>query len=63
MNLSSFRGTIMAHRWVWSGHAGSSIDYRCKNKRFWLSAHNCQVPTPTPQYLEVEPEIRIFGAD
>ncbi len=40
-----------------------SIDYRCDNKRFWLSAHNCQAPTPTSQNLEFEQQIRIFGAD
>ncbi len=22
------------------------IDFRCDNRRFWSSAHNCQVPTP-----------------
>ncbi len=27
------------------------IDYRCDNRRFWLSTHNCQVPTPTSQNL------------
>ncbi len=26
-------------------------DYRCDNTRFWLSAHNCQVPTQTCQNL------------
>ncbi len=30
----------------------TDIDYRCDNRRFWLSAHNCQVPTPTSQNLE-----------
>ncbi len=40
-----------------------TIDYRCDNSRFWLSAHNCQVPTPTSQNLELEQQIRIFGAD
>ncbi len=39
------------------------IDYRCDNSRFWLSAHNCQVLTPTSQNLELEQQIRIFGAD
>jgi hypothetical protein len=29
---------------------------------FWLSAHNCQVPTPTSQNLEIEQQIRISGA-
>jgi hypothetical protein len=23
-----------------------TIDYRCDNRRFWLSAHDCEVPTP-----------------
>ncbi len=41
----------------------NSIDYRCDNRRFWLSAHNCQVPTPTSKNLEFEQQIRIFGAD
>jgi hypothetical protein len=40
-----------------------SIDYRCDNRRFWLSAHNCRVPTPTSQNLELEQQIWIFGAD
>jgi hypothetical protein len=40
-----------------------NIDYRCDNRRFWLSAHSCQVPTPTSQNLEVEQQIRIFGAN
>jgi hypothetical protein len=39
------------------------IDYRCDNRRFWLFAHNCQVPTPISQNLELEEQIRIFGAD
>ncbi len=30
------------------------IDYRCDNRRFWLSAHKCQVPTPTSQDIELE---------
>ncbi len=30
------------------------------NRRFWLSAHNCQVPTPTSQNLELEQQFRIF---
>jgi hypothetical protein len=38
-------------------------DYKCDNRRFWLSAHDCQVPTPTSQNLEVDQKIRIFGAD
>jgi hypothetical protein len=36
------------------------IDYRCDNRRFWLSTHDCQGRTPTSQNLEVEQEIRIF---
>jgi hypothetical protein len=39
------------------------IDYRCDKRRFWLSAHNCQFPTPTSQNLELEQQIRILGAD
>jgi hypothetical protein len=33
------------------------------NKHSWLSSHDCQVPTPTSQKLEVEQQIWIFGAD
>jgi hypothetical protein len=40
-----------------------TIDYKCDNTRFWLSARNCQVPTPTSQTLELEQQIQIFGAD
>ncbi len=40
-----------------------TVDYICDNMRFWFSAHNCQVPTPTSQNLGLEQEIRIFGAD
>ncbi len=39
------------------------IDYRCDNRRFWFSTHNCQVPTPTSQNVELEQKIRIFGAE
>jgi hypothetical protein len=39
------------------------IDYRCDNRRFWLSAHNCQVPIPTSQNLKLKQQIRIFSAD
>jgi hypothetical protein len=39
------------------------IDYRCDNRRFWLSAHNCQVLTPTSQSLDLEQQIRIFEAE
>jgi hypothetical protein len=42
---------------------GKTIDYRCDNRRFWLSAHNCQIPTPTSQNLELEQQIWIFGVD
>jgi hypothetical protein len=38
------------------------IDYRCDNRHFRLSIHNCQVPIPTSQKLEVEQQIRIFRA-
>ncbi len=38
------------------------IDYRCDDRRFWLSAHDCQVPTPTSQNLDLEHQIRIFEA-
>jgi hypothetical protein len=39
------------------------IDYRCDDRRFWLSAPNCQVSTPTSQNLDLEQPIRIFEAD
>jgi hypothetical protein len=42
---------------------GLTVDYRCANRRFWLSSYNCQVPTPTTQNQELEQQIRIFGAD
>jgi hypothetical protein len=29
-----------------------AIDYRRDNRRFWLSAHDCQLPTPNSQNLE-----------
>ncbi len=45
-------------------YRGRIIDYRCDNRRFWLSTHNCrQVSTPTSQNLELEQQIRIFRAD
>ncbi len=37
----------------------STIDYRCDNRLFRLSAHNCQVSTPTSQNLELEQKIWI----
>jgi hypothetical protein len=37
----------------------ASIDYRCDNKRFWLSAHDRQVPTPTSQ----KPRSRTANSD
>jgi hypothetical protein len=43
--------------------SGKAIDYRCDDSRFWLSPHNCQVPTPTSQNLDLEEQIRIFEAD
>jgi hypothetical protein len=39
-----------------------TIDYRCDIGRFWLSAHNCQVSTPTSQNLEIEQQIQYFGS-
>jgi hypothetical protein len=42
---------------------GLYIDYRCDDRRFWLSAHDCQVPTPTSQNLDLEQQIRICEAD
>jgi hypothetical protein len=40
-----------------SGGRVYAIDYRCDNGSFWLSTHNCQVPTPTSQNLEFEQQI------
>jgi hypothetical protein len=37
---------------------GLSIDYRCDSEQFLLSAHDCQVPTPNSQNLEVDGKIR-----
>ncbi len=39
------------------------LDYRCDDMRFWLSSHDCQVPTPTSQNLVLEQQIRICEAD
>jgi hypothetical protein len=39
------------------------IDYRCDDRRFWLSTHDCQVPTSTSQNLDLEEQIRICEAD
>ncbi len=39
------------------------VDYRCDYGQFCLSAHNCQVPTPTSQNLELEQQVWIFGTD
>jgi hypothetical protein len=39
-----------------------TIDYGCGDAQFWLSAHDCQVPTPTSQNLELEQQMRIFRA-
>ncbi len=41
----------------------SNLDYGCDTRRFWLSAHDCQVPTPTSQNLELEQQIPICEAD
>jgi hypothetical protein len=48
---------------LWDFGVGKIIDYRWDNRQFWLSAHNCQFPTPTSQNQEREQPIRIFGAD
>jgi hypothetical protein len=60
-------GWVMIYGWVFPGlpkvNRAEPIDYRWDNRRLWLSAHNCQVPTPTSQNLEFEQQIRIFGAD
>jgi hypothetical protein len=42
---------------------GDIIDYRWNDRHFWLSAHDCQVPTPRSQNLDLEQQIRIFEAD
>jgi hypothetical protein len=39
-----------------------TVGYKFDNRGFWLSAHNCQIPTPTFQNLELEQQIRIFEA-
>jgi hypothetical protein len=39
------------------------IDYRYDDARCWLSAHNCQVPTPTSQNLDLEQQIRTYEAE
>ncbi len=36
------------------------MDYGCDNRRFWLSAYNCQVQTPTSKNLELEQQILIL---
>jgi hypothetical protein len=38
-----------------------TIDYRWDNGRFWLSFHDCPVPTTTSQNLEVKQQGRTFG--
>jgi hypothetical protein len=40
-----------------------TINYRCDDRRFWLSAHDCQIPTPTSQNLDLVQQIRICEAD
>ncbi len=42
---------------------GKTIDYRFDNRRFWLSAHDCQVPTTTSQNLDLEQQIRTCEAE
>jgi hypothetical protein len=48
---------------LYTDSPGDIIDYTCDNRRFWLSVRNCQVPTLTSHNLELEQQIRIFGAD
>ncbi len=43
--------------------AGTNIDYRCDDRRVWLSAHNCQISIPTSQNQDLEQQIWIFEAD
>jgi hypothetical protein len=38
-----------------------TIDYRCANRRFWLSAHDCQVPTPNLNFSK--PRSRTENSD
>jgi hypothetical protein len=40
-----------------------TIDYKCDDRRFSLSAHDRQVPTPTSQNLDLEQQIRILEAN
>ncbi len=58
--LNSERSSVF-NRLVHTLSPEKPVDYRCDNRRFWLSAHNCQVPTPMSQNLEQQ--IRIFPAD
>ncbi len=43
--------------------SAKSIDYRCDDRHFWLSARDCQVPTPTSQNLDLEQQIRVCEAE
>jgi hypothetical protein len=45
------------------GFVSSCADYRRDDGRFWLSFHDCQIPTRTSQKLEVEQQIRILGLE
>jgi hypothetical protein len=38
-----------------------AMDYRCDNRRFWLSAHNCQVPSSNPNFSK--PRTRTANSD
>jgi hypothetical protein len=40
-----------------------TIEDTWDDRHFWLSALDCQDPTPTSQNLELEQQIRIFEAD
>jgi hypothetical protein len=41
----------------------NAIDYRCNEGRFLLSSHDCQVPTPGSQNLDVGRQSMIFLID
>jgi hypothetical protein len=49
---------LLSKNGAWNLHM--NIDYRCDNRRFWLSARNCQVPTPTSQNMAIRTAISDF---
>jgi hypothetical protein len=57
-----FTGGIKEHQSLRFSHKISTHP-RIDKRRFWLSAQNCRVPTPTSQNLEIEEQILMFGAD